>query len=341
MGRIVIELTNRCNLRCLHCYAGRHGGNAELSLALFDRILLGAKPHGFDELAFTGGEPTTHRRFFDLIEGATQSGYRFGFVSNGWNFPKLYQRLLPFTRQLAGITFSMDGAREATHDRLRGKGSFRRLLKAMSICVARDLPFSINMVLTALNADEVPELVALAIALGSRGVRFGHYIENGRTESQALGLGEDARRRLEAEIFQLCETMPIPVAMAPGHFTEELFPCGPLNLEELNVDWQGNVGQCCHLSGFGESSVGSDIVGNLGEISFGEALARLRVENEAFRRRKQIDQQSRAFCDADFSPCEYCLKHHRKGRFAQATAPVAVEMQSPTHASNRLNTNRS
>ena len=341
MGRIVIELTNRCNLRCRHCYEGRHGGNAELSLALFDKILCDAKRHSFDELAFTGGEPTTHRQFFDVIERSTQAGYRFGFVSNGWNFPKIYQRLLPFKDQLTSITFSLDGAKEATHDNLRGKGSFRRLLSAMSICVTKDIPFSINTVVTTLNCDQLDELVALAIPLGSQGVRFGHYIESGREDSIGLRLTEDARRRIEANIWQLRDESPIPVAMAPGFVTEALFPCAPLNLEEINIDWQGNVGICCHLSGFGETSPASDIAGNLNDISFTEAVNRLKRENDAFRHNKTIDQQYRTFCDVDFSPCEYCCKHYTKGRFVQSTEPVAVELQPQNrqgHWNNRSST---
>ena len=326
MGRIVIELTNRCNLRCRHCYEGRHGGNAELSLTVLDNILRDAKQHGFDELAFTGGEPTIHRQFFDVIEHSTQRGYRFGFVSNGWNFPKIHQRLLPFKDQLTSITFSLDGATEVTHDNLRGKGSFRRLLKAMSVCVAKDIPFSINTVVTTLNCDQLDELVALAIPLGSQGVRFGHYIESGHEDSVGLRLTDDLRRRIEADIWQLRDEAPIPVAMAPGYATDELFPCAPLNMEEINIDWQGNIGKCCHLSGFGETSPASDIAGNLNDIGFAEAMNRLKRENDAFRGQKAIDQQSREFTDTDFSPCEYCCRHYRKGRFVRQTAPVAVEI---------------
>ena len=329
MGRIVIELTNRCNLRCRHCYEGRHGGNAELSLGVLDKILHDAKRHGFDELAFTGGEPTIHRQFFDVIERSTQAGYRFGFVSNGWNFPKIYQRLLRFKDQLTSITFSLDGAMETTHDNLRGKSSFRRLLKAMSICVAKDIPFSINTVVTTLNCDQLDELVALAIPLGSQGVRFGHYIESGREDSIGLRLTDDARRHIEANIWQLRDEAPIPVAMAPGYVTDELFPCAPLNLEEINIDWQGNIGKCCHLSGFGETNSESDIMGNLNNISFTEAVKRLKRENDAFRRHKAMDQESRAFTDTDFSPCEYCCKYYGKGRFVQQTSAVAVKIQPP------------
>jgi len=329
MGRIVIELTNRCNLRCRHCYDGRHGGKAELSLALLDKILADAKRHGFDELAFTGGEPTIHRHFFEMIERATHAGYRFGFVSNGWHFSKIYEKLLPFRDRLTGITFSLDGATEETHDALRGTGSFRRLLKAMSICVAKEIPFSINTVLTTLNCTELAELVALAIPLGSQGMRFGHYIDSGREASTGLSLSHEARRHIEADVWLLRDEAPIPVTMAPGYVTEDLFPCAPLRLEEFNIDWQGNVGTCCHLSGFGAANPASAVGGNLNDISFAEALERLTRENDAFRTYKIQHSQSRVFTDRDFSPCEYCFKHYRNAHFGEVAQFVAVDIEPP------------
>ena len=57
---------------------------------------------------------------------------------------------------------------------LRGKGSYRSVMRAASICVFKDLPFTFNMVLTAQNRHEIGEMVWLAERLGSGGVRFGH-----------------------------------------------------------------------------------------------------------------------------------------------------------------------
>jgi MoaA/NifB/PqqE/SkfB family radical SAM enzyme len=39
MARLVIELTNRCNLRCLHCFTERHAGTDDLPLAILDTVL--------------------------------------------------------------------------------------------------------------------------------------------------------------------------------------------------------------------------------------------------------------------------------------------------------------
>ncbi|MBE9540781.1 MAG: GTP 3',8-cyclase MoaA, partial [Proteobacteria bacterium] len=50
MPGIVIELTNRCNLRCLHCFDERHSADGDLKIETIEKILMEAKAHGFDHL---------------------------------------------------------------------------------------------------------------------------------------------------------------------------------------------------------------------------------------------------------------------------------------------------
>lgn len=52
--RLVLEIADRCNLACQHCFASRHRGKGLLQHSLYRRILAEAKPWGFGELAFTG-----------------------------------------------------------------------------------------------------------------------------------------------------------------------------------------------------------------------------------------------------------------------------------------------
>ena len=151
MARIVIELTNRCNLRCQHCFTERHAATGDLSLEIIEKLLNEGKECDIDHLAFTGGEPAIHPQFLEIIQRVCQAGYTFSFVSNGLNFPHIYPQLLLHRQWFTGVTFSLDGASEEIHDRLRGRGSYRRVMQAASICVIKDLPFTFNMVLTAQN----------------------------------------------------------------------------------------------------------------------------------------------------------------------------------------------
>lgn len=310
MPRIVIELTNRCNLSCGHCFDERHAATGDLPLALLEKVLREGKGCGIEQVSFTGGEPTIHRQFKEIIQRVSDARYQFSFVSNGISFPRIYPLLLKYRRSFVGVTFSLDGAREETHDRLRGKGSYRSVMRAASICVLKELPFSLNMVLTAQNRNEIGEMVSLAEQLGSNGLRFGHLMPTPETMLRKLDLSPKDRREIESEIWGLKDNAAIPVGMAPGYFSETpFFPCGPLQLEEYNLDYKGNVTLCCQLSGNTGANAGTDIIGNLREMSLIEACKQFRQRVVTYLAGKQDKIDRGKFSELDHFPCWYCLKY--------------------------------
>ena len=309
---ISIELTNRCNLKCYHCFTGRHGGRHDLPLKILQQVLARAHSRGFTHISFTGGDPMIYRDLDEVLRLTAVGGYQMGFNTNGWNFAQIYQRLLPHREALEIITFSLDGASEATHDRLRGKGSFRRVLQAMSLCVVHDLPFSINMVVTAHNAHELADAVHLAEKVGSRSLRFGHLLHSPITTDLGFDLTPQARKEVEQTIDELDRQAAIPISMAAGNYTTELFPCRALHLRELNIDCFGNLTKCCHLSNHGGAAGTTDVIGNLQTITFDEAMAHLIEENRRFQQHKTARHQAGSLADADYFPCWYCFNYYDK-----------------------------
>ena len=310
MARVIVELTNRCNLRCRHCYPERHAATGDLPVSILERLVGEGKTCGIDHLCFSGGEPTIHRQFKAIVARVCEAQYTFSFVSNGLNFPRLVPLLTEHRRWFRGVTFSLDGAREATHDRLRGDGSYRQVMRAATTCVFNDLPFTFNMVLTAHNRTEVDEFVRLGGQLGSRGVRFGHLMFTPKTNSHGLDLSPIERREVEDQVWQLKKTAPVNVDMAPGYYSESpFFPCAPLELEEFNVDYRGQLTLCCHLSGYAGANAGSEVIGNLRDITLAEACRRFRERVRVYLADKHARVQQGAFGELDHFPCWYCVNY--------------------------------
>ena len=310
MARIVVELTNSCNLRCRHCYDPRHAGTAELSLDIIDKLLREGKQCSIDHLSFTGGEPTMHREFEEVVKRVCDGGYTFSFVSNGSTLPKIYPLLRKYRQSFRGATFSLDGARQQTHDQLRGKGSFREVMRAASVCMFNDLPFSLNMVLTAHNRSQIGELIELAGKLGSQAVRFGHLMPTRDTALRGLDLTPQERLQTEAEIRELKKRSAVPVGIAAGHYSESpFFPCGPLELEEYNLDCEGNLTLCCHLSGYSGPKAGTDLMGNLHDMTLAAACARFAERVATYLADKQDRVNRGEFEELDHFPCWYCVKY--------------------------------
>jgi MoaA/NifB/PqqE/SkfB family radical SAM enzyme len=318
MPRLLIELTNRCNLRCQHCFAEGHAGTGDLPLEILEKVLREGKSCGIDAVSFTGGEPTLHRQFADVVRRVCAVGYPFGFVSHGGTFPQVYPLLLRSRPWFEGVTFSLDGARQQTHDWQRGQGSYRHVLRAASICVVKDLPFTLNMVLTARNRHEVAEMVALAARLGSRGLRFAHLMPTPETALRGLDLSPDERRAVEAEIWRLKAAAPLPIGLASGYFSEApFFPCGPLELREMNVDYRGNLTLCCHLSGYAGAGPGPEVVGNLHEMSLAEAGARFRQLVARYLADKRAVVAQGTLREVEHFPCWYCVQYLGKVAWLQ------------------------
>jgi MoaA/NifB/PqqE/SkfB family radical SAM enzyme len=332
MARLVMELTNRCQLRCQHCYDERHAATGELPWRIIETVLEEGQACGIEHLAFTGGEATLHRQFAAIVREACTSGYTFSFVSNGITFPQIYPLLLAHRARFRGVTFSLDGARESTHDRLRGPGSYRHVMQAASICVGTALPFTLNLVLTAHNRLEVQKMVVLATRLGAAGVRFGWLMPTPDTARHRLDLTPQECCAAEAEIRHLQQDAAVAVGLGPGYFSAEpFFPCAPLEQKEYNLDYRGNLTLCCQLSGYAGGMPGTDVVGNLWDVGLTEAVGRFRERVAHYLADKRARVQSGAFGDLDHFPCWYCVKYLDKvaGLAPFSQHPWAHELASP------------
>lgn len=86
LRNLFLELTLRCNERCLHC--GSSCGDVpseELTVPQYEKFLKEVKEDlGTDKkmLCITGGEPLLRKDFFDIMGIANQLGFRWGMTSN-------------------------------------------------------------------------------------------------------------------------------------------------------------------------------------------------------------------------------------------------------------------
>lgn len=136
--QISLDITNRCNLRCKHCYNASGENYITASDELTDQEVLALaadiaimRPMNF---CFCGGEPLLRK---DLLIEATKilkSGSRFvSMVTNGYLVtPSIAQEIV--VSGIMRIQVSVDGARAETHERLRGKeGAFNRAINAIKV----------------------------------------------------------------------------------------------------------------------------------------------------------------------------------------------------------------
>ncbi len=101
-----LELTNRCNLQCVHCYteSGPHtGGDDALTTDDYLSVMRQAYDLGCRKLQFIGGEPQLHGDFQLLLEASKEIG--FEFVEVFTNLTRLPEETVRFA-QREGIRFA-------------------------------------------------------------------------------------------------------------------------------------------------------------------------------------------------------------------------------------------
>jgi MoaA/NifB/PqqE/SkfB family radical SAM enzyme len=101
-----LELTNRCNLQCVHCYTESHPGSGDrdvLTTAQYESVMRQAYALGCRRLQFIGGEPQLHPDFLRLLGVAKETG--FEFIEVFTNLTRLRDDTLRFAAD-AGIRFA-------------------------------------------------------------------------------------------------------------------------------------------------------------------------------------------------------------------------------------------
>ncbi len=328
-AKLIFELTNLCNFSCVHCLREEEGPHSFLPFAIADKVLREVEPYrDFDYVAFTGGEPTLHPRFVEIAELVVERGYRFGMVTNGWKFAELLPRIEPLKRHLRQVTFSLDGAREATHDEIRRRpGSFHRIVQATSLCRHHGIPFQLNMVITRANQGDLQEMAELAARLGCQALGFGHCQPTPDGLAAGLVLDTAERRQAEAEIAALQEMFRLRILLAGDHWRESPFyQCPQLLMREFNVDYRGYLTACCTLSSYRGGTPDTDVVADLNEVSFYEAHRRLVAKIAEVNREKISRLAAGGLSEAEHFICSHCLEHYGKVASEQTTAtePVAI-----------------
>ncbi len=334
MPRIGIELNNVCNLDCTHCFRSIYRGGAEnnkdlfLPLDVLEKILVEAKPLGYRHVAITGGEPPMHPRFGEGLDIIAKHGFTYHFLTNARNFQKTLKAVSasPLRRsKLAGISFSLDGATEATHDGIRGKGSYREVVTAIAMCQAVGIEPSIITTINKANRREIDQLALLGAHLKVRRQIFGHQnpTEHNLDNDLILPLGE--WRAVERDVARVMTGFRHDISMAVGFYTDYYLPrCAPLTLEDLNVDYRGRLTLCCQLSNYRDGDKdGEDVVGDLKRESLAEALGKLMdLTNKVHHERlaMAVDPKQK---DKLHYPCLVCIDRFKK----TSEEPMLVQME--------------
>jgi len=185
------NLTDRCNLSCRFCYVpsiGPSGTHAPAELVL--RVIEEAAEMGVRHLLLAGGEPTLHPDLPRIAQHARRQGsLRIKLVTNGsWRDDVLADHVLSCVDDLQ---VSLDGAQEEVHDRVRGRGAFRRAVELLGSVRRQGYGGAVGISFTPLpsNLDQLTGLYRLALAVGADYLHLNRPKVPGRRAAEYEGNG--------------------------------------------------------------------------------------------------------------------------------------------------------
>ncbi len=253
---IDMELTERCNNRCVHCGINQPEKDAaarerELGTAAWQELLRQAADLGALTVRFTGGEPLLREDFTELYLHARRLGLRVLLFTNARlitpELADLFARIPP----LEEIEITSYGMTAASYESVsQQKGSFSEFRSGVDLLLARKIPVIIKGTLLPATRHEMNDFIAWTGTMPS----FVMFLElrsrrdseekNERIRQLRLPPGEGVRilstqpdiyRRDMYRICRECEIKP----------TDRIFTCNQGN--KLCIDAYGKIQYCLAL----------------------------------------------------------------------------------------------
>lgn len=118
--KALVQITERCNLHCAHCFVSATRQGSDLALNDFTELLLPRlREAEVDRLTLTGGEPFAHPHLVEAASAAVESGFKVGICTNA---TLVEDESVDRLAEVGGVhvNVSLDGFSRESHGRFRG-----------------------------------------------------------------------------------------------------------------------------------------------------------------------------------------------------------------------------
>lgn len=220
--RVAWEITERCNLRCSHCYLGKRTRSG-LSLEVRKMLLNKIERLGCLWLQLTGGEALADPLFEQTYRAAWNQGLMVSITTNGTRL--LHHLELLKTLPPRRITISLYGASNASYKALTGAppGTYQNVIDGLKAAKSVGIRLRVSIIATQTNAHEI---VAMEKLLDELSIEYHTY-------SKLIPTVQGGKRPLEIEVEHQCDS---------GDWTKAYGCAG--GTKALHMHVSGRVGPC-------------------------------------------------------------------------------------------------
>ncbi len=260
LNSIYLYLTDRCNLRCRHCwieplyYEGRKDDSTEFDLKFLKKAIEDAKEIGLNRVKLTGGEPFLRRDILDIIAYLHAQNITVDIETNGTLIDKEICAVLK-ANGVNQVSVSLDSMTAEQHETFRGvKGCYHDALKGLSLLTESGINTQLIMTLYKENISEIERLVDLSSRMGVGSVKINPVMPTGRgkkffEKEENVEFGDLIKidRWIEEELvskYKIDIHFDIPIGLKSLKCirTRQLFECNIVNIIGILSD--GTISLC-------------------------------------------------------------------------------------------------
>lgn len=180
-----VEITSKCNERCIHCYIPHENKVNDIDPDLFYSILKQCKDIKLLHLTLSGGEPMLHKNFCDFLEKCREDDFSINVLSN---LTLLNEQIIEEMKAnpLLGVQVSLYSMNPYIHDEITQiQGSFKKTKNAILKLIENDIPLKISCPILKQNKESYGDVIKWAkkhkIHVGNDYVilaRYNHTTQN-------------------------------------------------------------------------------------------------------------------------------------------------------------------
>jgi radical SAM protein with 4Fe4S-binding SPASM domain len=159
LNSVHLNLTNKCNLRCIYCYVEERSDSKHI-LQLKDYLTIIDSINNIRknaDIVLTGGEPLLANHALELADYAKRKGNQVHLLTNGVLINEANAKKISELCDL--IKVSVDGSVPEIHDFHRGKGSFDKTLRAIDVLSQNNAKLQVSMTVTGKNISNIESMV--------------------------------------------------------------------------------------------------------------------------------------------------------------------------------------
>ncbi len=255
---VYLYITEKCQLRCGHCYMGERLEHARfMPLLEVKHTLQLWRKMGGSKLSILGGEPTLHPDFIEICRYAKSIGYEKVILNtNG-----LRKALQPLSKmkpeEFSYIQVSLDGGSAETHDAVRGSGTFKAAWNTTKILVEQGFDTRIICTVNRKNKDDCLALIPKCEEIGVSLVKFHVFstIGNGKDNTD-WGMSPKEWINFYEELERIKDNHKIQIWYQPtyasksniGRYTQQGYRgCVGRTLDRISIFPDGRAYVCSYL----------------------------------------------------------------------------------------------